>query len=313
VKGIPALGGLACATALFLASCSNPPAARLAARVNGEPITMEQWHLEQRFLEAMHQDASQALDGLIDQALILQEGARLGLRFNGDDRAAAESRAMQGVDPDLLATGLQANGLTRAQWTERLVRAYEADEVVRLAVRNNLEISRQEVQDHYWENITQYRRPERRVLRQIYTRTRSRAESAMRELELGEPFAGVAASQGQGPEAASQGLLGTLARSQLPQSLAKAAWALKAGTFSPIVASHWGYHILYCESLLPAESDSLDDAAPKARASLLLEKEKVFYQAWLARLREGAEIEHLAEPEAPADKPHPVKTKKGRS
>jgi parvulin-like peptidyl-prolyl isomerase len=281
------------------------------ARVNGEPITVARWDEERRFLGDPASDGAEALDGLIDQALIIQEGRRIGVGFSDADRAQALAQAMDGVDPDVLDMALKDLGLTRRQWMDRVAESAEADAVVDAAVLDQLQVSGQEVQDRYWEHLLAYRKAPRRVLRQIYTRTRPAAEDAMRELELGEPFTAVAAAQGQGPEAAQEGLLGAEARDQLPRALADAAWALKPGTYSPIVASHWGYHILYLESLLPEDAGSLDEAAPAARTALLLDMEQASYRTWLARLREAAVIEHLSVPEAPG--PSLVQREKGMS
>ncbi|HTB22348.1 MAG TPA: peptidyl-prolyl cis-trans isomerase [bacterium] len=299
---------LACGLAACAPPKQGPP---LAARVNGEPITVAQWNQECRFLGDLDPDGTEALDGLIDQVLILQEGRRLGLTFGDADRAKALAEGMDGVDPALLDSSLKVRGLTREEWQDRVVREAEADAAVELAMRGRLQVSDQEVQDGYWEHLLLYRRSPRRVLRQIFTRTRPAAEGAMRELEMGDPFSEVAAAQGQGPEAAQGGLLGPVSRDELPKALIKAAWALKPGTYSPIVASHWGYHILYLESLVPGDPGSLEEAAPAARAALLLDKEQVSYRAWLARLREAAVIERttVLEPLKPA----PVPTEKGMS
>jgi parvulin-like peptidyl-prolyl isomerase len=284
---------------MLLAACAAPPNPPVAVRVNGEAITLAQVDEERRFLDFADQDDASALDNLVDQALILQEGRRMGARFAPGDPSAAEALALQGTEVRLLDEALKAKGLTHKQWAARILRAYEADRVVNLAVRANLEVDKQEVQDQYWTHLLMYRRPERRVLRQIFTRARSTAEGAMRALELGEPFAEAAAQLGQGPEASVQGLIGSYSRGQLPRPLSQAAFDLKPGTFSPIVASPWGYHILYYESRLAPESDTLDQAAPKARATLLAAKEQIFYQAWLARLREQAVLERPQNP-APA-------------
>jgi parvulin-like peptidyl-prolyl isomerase len=262
--------------------------------VNGEPITATQVRLEQAFLGGAGVSPEDALDSLIDQAVILQEAKRLGLRLSDDDRRNAESLATAGTDQDLLEASLKAQGLTLMEWRERLARAALADATVQADVRSHLEVDRQEVQDHYWEHITAYRSPARRVLRQIFTRRRSEAESAERQLDLGEPFDEVAQKMGQGPEAANGGLLGPEAASELPKSLGRAVAELKAGQRSRILPSHWGYHILLCDSLQPAVSLTLDQAAARAQATLLREKERDLYRAWLARLRESAVIERLS-------------------
>ena len=276
-----------------LAGCRPAPVEAPLLRVNGEPITATQLRQEQAFLGDAAPNATEALDGLIDQALILQEARRLGLHLSEDDEKNAQAQAMAGTDEGLLEASLKARGLTLKEWQARLARAALADATVQADVRSHLEVGRQEIQDRYWEHITAYRSPARRVLRQIYTRRRSEAEAAERQLDLGEPFTAVAKAMGQGPEAAAGGLLGAQAVSELPKSLGRVAGQLKAGERSRILASHWGYHILLCESLSPAISLSLDQAAPQAQATLLREKERDLYRAWLARLRESAVIERL--------------------
>ncbi|HXC64882.1 MAG TPA: peptidyl-prolyl cis-trans isomerase [bacterium] len=294
----PRWAGLA--LALGLAGCRPAPQELPLVRVNGEAITPSQLREEQAFLGDAAPGQDEALDSLVDQALILQEAKRLGLKLSDDDRKNAEALALAGTDEGLLEASLKAQGLTLAAWRERLDRAALADATVQADVRSHLEVGRQEVQDHYWEHITAYRSPARRVLRQIYTRRRNEAESAERQLDLGEPFSQVAKAQGQGPEAADGGLLGPEAASELPKSLGRAVADLKPGQRSAILASHWGYHILLCESVQPAVSLSLEEAAPRAQATLLRDKERDLYRAWLARLRESAVIERLNPLPAPA-------------
>jgi parvulin-like peptidyl-prolyl isomerase len=189
---------------------------------------------------------------------------------------------------------LAERGVSLKEWHDRLAEAALADEVVRHAVRSNVDIGRQEIQDYYWEHLPLFRHSDRKVLRQIFTKTRAEGEAALREVQLGEPFPAVAARRGQGPEAAQGGLLGPLSKAQLPKPLADAAQKLKAKQVSPLVRSPWGWHLLYVEALDPAEGDSLDQATPKAQARLLRDKEQLLYQLWLGRLREQAKIEHLA-------------------
>jgi parvulin-like peptidyl-prolyl isomerase len=263
-------------------------------RVNGEPITLSQLKREMAFMDEAAPSPQDAMDALVDQALVLQEGRRLGVRLTAEDLRSAEALALAGTDFDDFKASLKARGLSYDDWRERLAQAALADQAVQSAVRSRLEVGRQEIQDHYWEHLTAYRSPAKRVLRQVYTRTRSQAEAAERELDLGEPFEAVAKAHGQGPEAAQGGLLGPVASPTLPKALAKAAADLKPGQRSRILASRWGYHILACDSIEPALALSLEAAAPKAHARLLKDKEQDEYRLWLARLREAAVIEKLS-------------------
>jgi parvulin-like peptidyl-prolyl isomerase len=206
---------------------------------------------------------------------------------------AAEGLARDGTDDATLAQSLAERGVDVKEWRERLAQAALADEVVRYAVRNSVEIGHQEIQDYYWEHLPAFRHGDRKVLRQIFTKTRAEGEVALKEIELGEAFASVAKRRSQGPEAAEGGLLGPLSKAQLPKSLAEAAQKLRAKQVSPLVHSPWGWHLLYVEALDPAEGDSLEQAAPRARLHLLRDKEQLLFQLWLGRLREQAKIERV--------------------
>jgi parvulin-like peptidyl-prolyl isomerase len=292
--------------ALGSGACRQAGLGPVLLKVNGEPISLAQWRLEKAFLGPAAGTGADVLDSLVDQALVLQEGRRLGVRLSGDDLKAAEALALAGTDRTEFKASLQARGIGYDEWRQRLAQAALADQVVQVAVRSNLDVGRQEIQDHYWENITAYRSPAKRVLRQLFTRTRAQAEAAERELELGEPFAAVAQARGQGPEAADGGLLGAVATSSLPQALARPASELKPGQRTRILASHWGYHLLECDAVEPPVALSLEAASPRAHARLLRDKEQDQYRLWLARLREAAVIETIqplpveaAEPNTP--------------
>lgn len=277
----------------LLAACSRAPQSPVLVLVNGEPITAEALDLELRLAGPEAGSADLLMEGLVDQALILQEGHRLGVTLSQDALSAAEARARGGTDEASLSSSLAERGATLKEWRARLAQAALADAVIQQAVRNKVDIGRQEIQDYYWEHLPAFRRGKRQVLRQVYTKKRQGAEAALKELQLGARFEEVARKRGEGPEAASGGLLGPETRSQLPKALAKATEKLKPGQFSAVVSSPWGYHVLYLEAVEREQGESLDQAAPKAHARLLREKEQVLYQLWLGRLREQAKIERL--------------------
>jgi parvulin-like peptidyl-prolyl isomerase len=280
------------AALLFLAAgCAQELSGPVLVTVNGEPIRDADLGAERAFLQPLAPPDADLLEDLIDQALLRQEAKRLGISLDAQARRDAEDQARGGTDPELLKASLQAQGLRYEQWVLRVQHAALIEELVRREVRANLELSPQEVQDYYWEHIPNYRSGAKRVLRQIFTRHRAAAEKARGELELGEPFADVAQRRGEGPEADRGGLLGPLSLKSLPKALAEGAARLKPGQYSPILLSPWGCHILYLESELPGRSDSLEAAAPLARAEILEAKEQVAYQAYLARLRGQAQIE----------------------
>lgn len=281
---------------LLTLACRPQPNGPVLAVVNGQPISAGQLEAERALLQPLAPADADLLEDLIDQALILQVARREGLTLDAQDRRNAEDLALAGTDPALLKASLESQGLDYQRWSRRVHRAALIDEVVRRQVRRRLNVSTQEVQDHYWENLPSYRSVDKRVLRQVFTTSRAAADKARRELELGEPFAEVARRHGRGPEAANGGELGAWVLRSLPKVLAQAAASLKPGRYSAPLQSPWGWHILYLEARLPGAGDSLERSAPQVRARLLREKEQSEYRAWLARLRAQAVIERSGGP-----------------
>ncbi len=288
------LGWLALAGVIGLSACQRTPPSPPLVSVNGEVITAEALDLEVRLAGPMGPNPAAQLEELIDQALILQEGRRLGITLSQDALAAAEAFARAGTDDETLDATLSERGVSLKEWKTRLAQTALADEVVRQAVRNKLDVGRQEIQDYYWEHLPAFRRGQRRVYRQVFSAKRAGADAALAELQLGGKFEEVAKRRGEGPEANDGGLLGAEGRNQWPQALAAAAQKLKLHEFSPVLKSPWGWHVLYLEAIEKEQGESLDQAAPKARAKLMKEKELVLYQLWLEHLREQAKIERLS-------------------
>jgi peptidyl-prolyl cis-trans isomerase SurA len=73
---------------------------------------------------------------------------------------------------------------------------------------------------------------------------RTRAESALADAKSGSPFARVAASYSDAPDALQGGALGWRTHERLPELFANALAAMQPGDVSPILRSPAGFHIL---------------------------------------------------------------------
>lgn len=264
------------------------------ARVNGEAISAADLDLELRFSGSNSRET--ALEDLIDLALVLQEGGRLGVRLSAEALESALQLARAGTEPKAFQESLKARGLKPAEWRERVRKQALADEVVRLTLRSRVAISRQDLKDYYWEHVTRFRRKESGKLSQVFSKSRRQAEKAHEELRLGEPFAEVARRYSEAPEAAAGGSLGWVEKGSLPSVLDKAAFALKAKTHSQVLKSPYGWHLIYMEERREARNFSLDEAAPEIHSTLLREREQPLYRDWLFDLRGKAEILRRSKP-----------------
>jgi peptidyl-prolyl cis-trans isomerase SurA len=284
---------LALALLCGIAACARRPPADSLALVNAEPITARDLARELKLLGMENADEpsrGQVLEEMIDQALVLQEAARLGATLSREELENQLALARAGTPLKEFSASLEARGIPFAEWRERVRRRALCDEVVRREIRSGIVVKPQDLKDYYWEHVTRFRRSESLKLRQILCNGRGPAEKALAELRLGDPFAAVAVRYSEAPEASEGGDLGWVEQKALPQKLEKAAFALKPGQYSPIIATRYGWHILFCEARRGPEAFSLDQSAPQILEALLREREQPLYRDWLASLRGRADI-----------------------
>lgn len=279
--------------ALIVLSCSRQSAEDIVATVNGEAISARQLESELAWQPRGVDARQRALEDLIDEALVLQEAGRIGAAISPDELENQLALSRAGMPAADFSATLKSRGLSFDAWKERIRRRSLFDEVVRRQVRAAIVIKPQDLKDYYWEHVTRFRRSESVHLLHILCSSRSEAEKALSELRLGEAPDEVARRYSRAPEAASGGDMGWVERRQLPEKLARAAFALKAGKYSDIIASQWGWHILYLVAKKPAEVYSLEASAPEILQALTREREQPLYRDWLAALRSRAEIQRF--------------------
>lgn len=292
---------------LAIVSCHRSPPSDALALVNGEAISSADVQREMLLL-GMGSPApgrsktaaaakagldAQVLEDLIDQALLLQEAARLGVALAPSELENQLALARAGSSQAEFTAGLKERGIRFEEWRDRIRRRALCDELVRRQLRQNITVKPQDLRDYYWEHVTQFRRSESVRLTQIFCGSRFEAEKALNELRLGESPAEVARRHSIAPEAAADGDMGWVQRKALPYKLEKAAFALKKGKFSDIIATPYGWHILYAADKRPEEAFSLEQSAPQIMEAILRDREQPLYRDWLASLRGRAEIRRV--------------------
>ena len=237
-------------TAAAIAAATDPtPAPEDAiATVNGVPIARAAYETQvaraaayftqQPGFDATSEAGRQAiarfragyLEVMIDQALIAQAAAALGVAVS-DEEIAAEMALVRGEDAAAYADWLAASGLT-----EESLRAQVADELLTRAVRDAVtaDVPREQPQIH---------------AHHILLLDTASAEEALDRLTEGDAFAQVAADLSQDAATrTSGGDLGYLPKGVMPPAFDEAAWALAPGARSGIVESEVGLHIILVEA-----------------------------------------------------------------
>ncbi len=279
-------GGLVLLALLAWAGCAVGP--QTVARVNGEPITRTEYERLLGLYRALYicqrgvdpyeagQEAlrsqleAQALEDLIDQALIRQLAFREGIEISKEEVDREVDRFLR-LPQD------------RACFRDHGVSVGQLRPYVRLRL---LYQALQERHGQVPEAVEQVR------VRHILLATRETAEEVRARLEAGEDFAELAREYSTDATSAQQGGdLGWWPRGLLIRPFDEAIWSLKVGEISEPVETRFGYHII---QVLDREVRPLPE---EYRTPDLLQRlRQGAFQSWYEARRGEAEIERYWTP-----------------
>lgn len=240
----------------------------VAARINGQDIGVERFqHYFDDFLaergrnvatirnpEALRKLRQEALEALIDEELLGQEAARLGIVANPYevDQALERMRA-NFKTAEAFARRLQQGGFSEAGYRDYLARQLAVKRLVEERIQAGITVSDAEVHRFYQANPKRFAIPEQVRLRHILIAGEPAAGERCRSVlalarRPGADFAGLARRHSQAENAADGGDVGFVSRGQLPPALDQAAFALKPGGISEPVETETGCHLLKLEA-----------------------------------------------------------------
>lgn len=141
-------------------------------------------------------------------------------------------------------------------------------------------VNDQAISNYYREHSENYNTPEQRKARHILFRVASddsadakqakkaQAEKILTQLKKGGDFSVHASQWSEDGSKAKGGDLGFFSRGQMVQPFEEAAFALKKGELSGVVETPFGFHLIKLEEILPAKTQSLEEATPSIRKVL---------------------------------------------
>lgn len=259
-----------------------PPTATsipLAARVNGEPITMAEFEAEVARYEAAHDQLGielatpevyrqQVLEALIDLALLAQGAERTGVQLTTEELSAkVDTMAAEAGGSETMGAWLAQNGYDLESFQRALRRETQA---AAMTAQIASEVPEYVEQVH---------------ARHILVESRERGQALLSELEAGADFGQLAVENSLDLSTrVDGGDLGWFPRGVLTQpEVEQAAYGLQPGERSAVVESDLGFHII---EVVERGDHPL---SPNARRRL----ERMAVEAWLQTARQNAELEIL--------------------
>lgn len=256
----------------------SPTPIPLAATVNGEEITLQEYEAElNRYLSAQgegntlveQEKGNIVLDDLVNQVLFSQGAEELGFELTPEILSSRKEELVEAIGGEqAFDTWLIDNAYTQQSFDKVLVRA----------------ISGAWMRDQILEEVP--KSAEQVHARQILLYNSDQANEVLAELNSGREFATLVAAY----EPVTLGELGWFPRDYLPHpSIEEAAFSLQPGEYSQAIESSVGFHIIQV-----IERDTNRPLSPEAR---LIWQEHAL-QEWVAMKREESTIVILIPPES---------------
>lgn len=136
-----------------------------------------------------------------------------------------------------------------------------------------------ELQTYYDHNKDKFKKSKAVKVRQIVIDTEEGAKEVQKELKKGKPFDKLAERFSIAPEGKSGGLTDWIDTETL--EVYSDAFNLKSGTFSNILKSPYGFHIIQLVDKRPGGVQSFKESREIIRKNLLENKEQAAYSQWL--------------------------------
>lgn len=248
----------------------SPTPIPLAATVNGEEITVQEFEAElSRYLSAQGEDNNLeeaemveiVLDDMVNQILLAQGAENLGFELEPEVLNARRDVLVENLGGEMeFENWLLENAYTQQSFDKVLVSAIKGA-WMRDRILEDVPVSAEQVH-----------------ARQILLYNSDQADQVLSELNSGREFATLLAVY----EPVTQGELGWFPKGYLPHpAIEEAAFDLQPGEYSQVIETSVGFHII---QVMERESDR--PLSPEAR---LVWQERAL-QDWVAMQREESNI-----------------------
>ncbi len=219
--------------------CGHGPS-RAIAVVDGHDLSTEAW-----FAELVRKNGPEELVGMIDETIIRQEAARVGLSASKEaveariQEAAAYLGSQQALDARLTQLKMSKDDLRARAETAVLL-----DELAQRSIK----LEEADIGKYYDAHVKEFRHGAMVKARMMLFATKANAEAVAQALKAGGDFAGLAKSLSEDPATAPDGGdMGWFEANRYAPAISKVAFALQAGQTSPVFQGPDGWYMIRAE------------------------------------------------------------------
>lgn len=285
---------------------------RVVALVNGDMITLSE--LERQVViqgerlgvpddpEIQASFRAQVLEGMVDNALILQVAEQRGLRvpdryFDEWKETTIEEMNLPNEEEFIRQVELQGSNIEELK--KQFLEGVLIQEIRRQDIEERVQISEPEIEQRYRENVDEFVRRPRVRLRELVihiteageTEARERLAEAAQLIESGSDFGEVAKVRSESGSAESGGDLGLFEVSELDESFQAVVGELETGALSEPLRIGESMYLLRVDERTEESTIPLDDVRNQIAESLYTEKMASEMENFVSNLRENAIVE----------------------
>ncbi len=264
----------------------------------------------ERELQALTQLRAEMLNNLIDTKLTEQEVKRYNISINEEEienyirqlkqRRATTDEQFRGI--------LAEQGMTLEEYRKEVRLQLQRSKLVNREVRSKVVITEAEIKSYYEKNKARYGGGTQYHLWNLFVRLPAQAsaenraaaqnmlEEALAELRRGRSFQEIVRLTAERPSAVQGSDLGLFRIEELTPRLREAMQELKAGEFSPIVETDFGYQIVFVQEIKETASRPLAQVESEIQDIIFRERVDNRFASWLSELRKRSHIKIMGAP-----------------
>jgi peptidyl-prolyl cis-trans isomerase SurA len=237
------------------------------------------------------------LDGFIEGLLISQQAKKLKIEVTDKDvQETVDNIKKQNLITDAeLKQQLKKDNIDYKEFIEGIKRSITRTKVLSRVVMQEMNLDDKTLKAHYDANVSDYVQEEYR-LQQIFISSQKkdaaeRARGALRALEQEKPFGEVVKEFSDDASNAVEGDMGFVKKEELIPELREAVKLLIPGTYSNIVHTPFGYHILKLTGTKKGQAASFESVKNNIRQKLFTIESEKRYKTYISKLRSSSYIE----------------------
>ena len=232
------------------------------------------------------------LDALIDRTLTRQEAARQNISVaDAEVQSAIENfKEQNGLDQEAFEKRLEAEGLSMADYRERVREDLMQSLLVNRLIRSRIIVTQADIEAYYQAHPEKFKGEEKYHLRNILAASESDAAQVLTRLDQGLSFQEAARQFSMAPNAGDGGDLGVFDIDTFNDAIRAAVKPLKTGEYSRVISTNQGFQIIFVEEILDSGGKSLEQARNEIQDILYREQAEKKFTRWIESLKKNAHI-----------------------